>query len=87
MCIRDSAMADFKSDVPQKCDPCFDACAARRIYRRRHQHQQVDVRCGMQLRAAVAADGNQCPGAPLRAELRPPYFAQHRINERGARVD
>jgi len=65
----------------------LDARAARSIDRRRRQYQEVDVGCRMQLRAAIAADRDQRPGAPRGTELCPPHLAQHGINERGARVN
>ena len=40
----------------------------------------------MQLGAAVAADRDQRPGIAGAAELRLPKLAQHRIDERGARM-
>jgi len=57
---RADAMADLKPQVPQQLDEVFQLAAERVIRRLWQQDQQVDVRVGEKLAAAVAADCDQC---------------------------
>src|SRR6185437_15935715 len=65
----------------------LDARACRLGQRGGYQHQDVDVRAGMQLAASVAADRDQAqlPGE-LTAQLLAPELAEQRVDEAGASV-
>jgi hypothetical protein len=79
-------VADLESDVPQERHQPLDRGTALRVGLGGREQQHVDVRAGMELAAAVAAHRDQ---RPLRAggrAMHPPCGAQHRVDERGARV-
>ncbi|MEJ0005556.1 MAG: hypothetical protein WDM77_04005 [Steroidobacteraceae bacterium] len=66
------AVTDFQPDVPQEGDEAFDLGALGIIGRLGHQQQDVDIRAGVQLPAAIPAHGNQRP-VPIRiAEMLEP---------------
>jgi hypothetical protein len=56
---RTDAVADIQTDVPQQADQHFQPRFDVRRQLRRGQEKKVDVRCRIQLAAAIATDGNQ----------------------------
>ena len=56
---RAHAVPDVDAEVPQSGDPAGQALVEERVVRARHQHGDVDVGGGVELRPAVAADGEQ----------------------------
>ena len=83
---RAHAVTDLEADVPEERDQRLDRAAAARVGRARREQQDVDVGAGVELRAPVAAHCHQSP-AGKRGAVAAPRLAQHRIDERGARVD
>src|SRR4029077_12331213 len=75
-----------ETDVPQECDQGLDGAAAAQVRRLRHEQQDVDVGAGVQLATPVATYRDQCP-LWKRGAVSAPRLAQHRIDERGARLD
>src|SRR5687768_14402356 len=73
------AVADFQPDVPEPADEALQSAALGFARLARQQHQQVDVRAGVHLAAAVAAGGDERRVAH-RADLAP-HCAHRAIDE------
>ncbi len=81
------AVSGFQSDVPEESDQPLYGSTPLRIGRFRDQQHDVDVGTGVQLPAAIAADGQQRPLTDVGNFLGFPNFPQNAVDEEGARVD
>ena len=82
---RANALADFQADIPQQHDEFRDRLGQELVALFRDQKQQVDIRCGVQFGAPVAADCDE--RGLLFTNTVFPEMLQDGVDEQGAAID
>ena len=77
-----NAVADLQTQIPEQGQKTLQATGVARVGAAL-QNQQIDVRVGVQLAAAVTAHGHERQIARRQAQF-PPRMAQHVVDQRGA---